>query len=130
MLPPGLATRGACGADATHGLRPQHEPGRARLPHDRGDDEEAAHARVEQNADYILTIDAKTRKGQKNQYMFLSYLDATIAMYKSSTNKEIYKKGLSSVKGGAADYELAGVKAYEKAINSFLDDFISELGSK
>ena len=82
---------------------------------------------AEQNADYVLTIDAKTRQGQKNQYMYLSYLDATIAMYKNSTKKEIYKKGLSSVKGGAADYELAGVKAYEKAISSFLTDFISEL---
>ena len=85
---------------------------------------------AEQNADYILTIDAKTRKGQKNQYMYLSYLDATIAMYKRSTSKEIYKKGLSSVKGGAADYDLAGVKAYEKAISSFLEDFLSELSSK
>lgn len=82
---------------------------------------------AEQDADYVLTIDAKTRQGQKNQYMYLSYLDATIAMYKNSTKKEIYKKGLSSVKGAAADYELAGVKAYEKAISSYLTDFLSEL---
>ena len=34
---------------------------------------------------------------------------------------------MSSVKGGAADYELAGIKAYEKAINDFLKDFLSEL---
>jgi len=84
----------------------------------------------EEKADYILNINAKTRSGQKNQYMHLTYLDATIAMYKKGTGKEIYKNGLSSVKGGAADYELAGVKAYEKAIQDFLEDFLSELGQK
>jgi hypothetical protein len=84
----------------------------------------------EQNADYTITIDAKTRKGQKTPYMYLSYLDATIAMLKNSTGKEIYKNGLSSVKGSAADYELAGVAAYEKAIKSFLDSFLSELKAK
>jgi len=82
------------------------------------------------DADYILTIEAKTREGQKNKYMHLSYLDATIAMNKQSTGKEIYKNGLSSAKGGGADFELAGVKAYEKAVNSLLEDFIGELKSK
>ncbi len=79
-------------------------------------------------ADYTLNIEASTRKGQSSQYMFFSYLDATIAMYDNSTDKEIYKNGFSSVKGGGSSYELASIKAYEKAINSFVENFISELG--
>jgi hypothetical protein len=82
------------------------------------------------DADYSLTIEASTRAGQKTPYMSLSYLDATISMYRISTGKEIYKNGLSSAKGGAADFALAGIKAYEKAIDSFLEDFIKELGPK
>jgi hypothetical protein len=83
-----------------------------------------------EDADYSLSIEASTREGQRNKYMYLSYLDATIAMYRISTGKEIYKNGLSSAKGAAADYQLAGIKAYEKAIDSFLEDFISELDQK
>ena len=83
---------------------------------------------IEEGADYTIEIEATTRKGQNTQYMFFSYLDATIAMHQNSTDKEIYKNGLSSVKGGGSSYELASVKAYEKAISSFIKDFISELG--
>ena len=81
----------------------------------------------EENADFTIDIEASTRKGQSSKYMYFSYLDATIAMHQNSADKEIYKNGLSSIKGGGADYELASVKAYEKAIESFLKDFINEL---
>ena len=83
----------------------------------------------ESEADFVLDIQASTREGQSNQYMFFSYLDATIAMHSTKTGKEIYKNGLSSVKGGGSDYKLASVKAYEKAKSDFLDDFIKELRS-
>jgi hypothetical protein len=83
----------------------------------------------EDEADFVLEIEASTREGQSNQYMFFSYLDATIAMHSTKTGKEIYKNGLSSVKGGGSDYKLASVKAYEKAKSDFLDDFIKELRS-
>ncbi len=83
---------------------------------------------TEEDADFTLNIVASTRKGQSNKYMFFSYLDATIAMHENSTDKEIYKNGLSSVKGGGSSYELASVKAYEKAVDSFIKDFISKLG--
>ncbi len=79
-------------------------------------------------ADYTLNIEASTRKGQSSQYMFFSYLDATIAMRETSTDKEIYKNGLSSVKGGGSSYELASIRAYEKAVDNFIKDFISKLG--
>lgn len=83
----------------------------------------------EEGADYTIYIEASTRPGQNAQYMYFSYLDATIAMIQNSTEKEIYKNGLSSVKGGGSSYELASVKAYEKAIDVFLKDFVSELGT-
>lgn len=82
----------------------------------------------EEDADFTVSIEASTRKGQSNKYMFFSYLDATIAMHENSTDKEIYKNGLSSIKGGASSFELASVKAYEMARDRFIKDFISELG--
>ena len=83
---------------------------------------------TEENADFTIDIEASTRKGQSSKYMSFSYLDATIAMHENSTDKEIYKNGLSSIKGGGSDYELASVKAYEKAIENFINDLISKLG--
>lgn len=83
---------------------------------------------LEEGADYTINIEASTRKGQSSQYMFFSYLDATIAMYENNTDKEIYKNGLSSVKGGGSSYDLASIRAYEKAVDNFIKDFISELG--
>ena len=84
----------------------------------------------EEGADYTIYIEASTRPGQNAQYMYFSYLDATISMLQNSTDKEIYKNGLSSVKGGGSSYELASVKAYEMAIDRFLKDFVSKLGNE
>ncbi len=81
-------------------------------------------------ADYTLTIDAKTRQGQQSGNIHFSYLDATVALVRNSTGKEIYKNVMSSVKGASADFKLAGVKAYEKAIKSMLPDFLAKLNEK
>ena len=83
-----------------------------------------------EDADYIIEIEASTRKGQASQFAYFSYLDATISMRQVATNKEIYKYSLTSVKGGAASYELASAKAYEAAKKSIAEDLLYELEYK
>ncbi len=80
-----------------------------------------------EGADYIIAIEASTRKGQQSGYAKFSYLDATVSMVRTDTGKEIYKNSLTSIKGSGANFELASAKAYEKAKKSIGNDISYQL---
>ena len=82
----------------------------------------------ELDADFVLEIQAATRSGQQSgQWAYFSYLDATISFKDRRSQTEIYKRSFDNVKGGAASFELASVKAYQKAKSSIIDDLEYEL---
>jgi hypothetical protein len=82
---------------------------------------------IEAEADFVLTVNAATRKGQRGDFAFITYLDATISFKDVASGKEIYKNSYSDVKGIGSNYEVANGKAYQKGKAMIADDISYEL---
>lgn len=83
-------------------------------------------------ADFIVEINALTRRGQQTDIACFAYLDATVAMHDLKSGKEIYKYAISNVKGAAGSFHVAESKAYEKAKGMIAKDlsFRLEFGGR
>jgi hypothetical protein len=79
-------------------------------------------------ADWLLTIDAATRKGSEVEGIYFSYLDATISLIEQRTGKEIYNNNFTDLKGGGLNYETAGRKAYDASLQHITDEIMRNLG--
>lgn len=87
---------------------------------------------VENNnsADYVLTVNADTKKGSKLFNMFSSYAEVSYTLFDNSTRKEIYNNSFSKIKGIDIDEEKSGIKALEKASSILIEDFDAHLTEK
>ncbi len=65
------------------------------------------------NADIMITLKVRSRKGAKVYNLYSAFADLTLSVMSLSSGKEIFKKVLNNVKGIQLDYEKAGVKALE-----------------
>ena len=73
-------------------------------------------------ADFLIEIDAKSRKGSTFNKICFSYVDLTASIVNMNSGEEIYKNNLSNVKGGDLNFNKAGLKALKKAASTISDE--------
>jgi hypothetical protein len=66
-------------------------------------------------ADVMIELKAQTRKNANVYNLYSAFADVNLSITNLNTGAEVFKKGLSGVKGIQLDYEKAGVKALESA---------------
>lgn len=76
-------------------------------------------------ANYFLTIEANTTKGNIAYDMQVVYLDATITLNKA--NNSIYTKNFNGIKGLKVTENAASYDAYQKLIRKFNEELYQEL---
>ena len=70
---------------------------------------------VESTADFIVTINADTRKGGEASGIYFSYVDVNVSIREKKSKKEIFKKSFNGYKGAGGTFEQAGAKSYRGA---------------
>ncbi len=66
-------------------------------------------------ADIMIELKAQTRKNANVYNLYSAFADVTLSVTNLNTGAEVFKKGLTGVKGIQLDYEKAGIKALESA---------------
>ncbi len=66
----------------------------------------------ENDADFIITINANTTTGSEYEGIYFAFLDVNFSVINTSNGEEIYKTHLDQIKGGGSNYKKAGKKAY------------------
>lgn len=69
-------------------------------------------------ADYVVNINADTRDGGKAFDMAIAYVDFSLTLTEQSSQKEVYSKQVNNVKGVKLDTNSAGNEAYRKFLNA------------
>lgn len=82
------------------------------------------------NADFLIDIEAQSRKGSVVYGQHVAYVDLNISVLDMRSGEEIYKQSFTDVKGIHLDYERAGLKAFENAGEKLKEDFAPEFLSK
>jgi hypothetical protein len=82
---------------------------------------------MREKADWLLTINAATRRGSELDGIYFAFLDATITLVEKKTNKEIYANNFTDLKGGGVDYERAGRKAYDSGLQKITREIIASI---
>lgn len=77
------------------------------------------------DADFIVKINANTTTGSNYQGICFAFLDANISIIESSTGEEIYKTHLDQIKGGGSDFKKAGKKAYITAAKQIKETLLN-----
>lgn len=80
-----------------------------------------------QGADWLLTVEASTRKGSELNGIYVSFLDAEISIVEQRTGKEIYGNVFTDFKGGGLDYKAAGRKAYDSGLQAITDEIVKSI---
>jgi len=70
---------------------------------------------MKSDADYVIMIDAQSRKGSTVYKMYSAFVDVTVSVMDMSTFEEIYKNTFSNVKGINTDMDKAGLAAFDNA---------------
>jgi hypothetical protein len=70
---------------------------------------------MKSDADYVIMIDAQSRKGSTVYQMCSAFVDVTVSVMDMSTYEEIYKNTFSNVKGINTDMDKAGLAAFDNA---------------
>ena len=70
---------------------------------------------MKSDADYVIVIDAQSRKGSTIYNMCSAFVDVTISVMDMSTFEEIYKNTFSNLKGINTDMDKAGLAAFDNA---------------
>lgn len=70
---------------------------------------------MKSDADYIISVDAKSRKGSTVYNMCSAFVDVTVSVMDMSSYDEIYKNTFSNVKGINVDMNKAGLSAFDNA---------------
>ena len=80
-------------------------------------------------ADLMITLAAKTRKGSEAYEMFSAFADLTISVIDMSSGDEIYKNSFNNIKGIDIDFNKAGIKALMNSSDK-LKEIIPEIDKK
>lgn len=84
----------------------------------------------EGSSDLTIKINADTRKGGEISGIYFSYVDVNVAVFQTSTGKELFKKSFNDYKASGSSFEHAGGKAYQTAKTDVCDKIITILGNK
>ena len=79
---------------------------------------------MKSDADYVMIIEAQSRKGSTIYNMCSAYVDVTISVMDMSTFEEIYKNTFSNVKGINTDMDKAGLAAFDNAAKKISSEII------
>ena len=79
---------------------------------------------MKSDAEYVIMIDAQSRKGSTVYNMCSAYVDVTISVMDMSTFEEIYKNTFSNVKGINTDMDKAGLAAFDNAAKQISSEII------
>ena len=82
------------------------------------------------NADFHIGLKARSREGSELYGMYSSFVDLTVSVTDMNSGEEIYQNVFNNISGQGLDYKKAGLKAFEKAAEEFVDDFIDVLQNK
>ncbi len=80
-------------------------------------------------ADVMITLQAKTRKGSDAYGMFSAFADLTISIIDMSSGDEIYKNSFNNIKGIDINYDKAGLKSLMNTSDK-LNEIIPEIVEK
>ena len=80
-------------------------------------------------ADLMITLEARTRKGSEAYEMFSAYADLTISVVDMTSGDEVYKNSFTNIKGIDLDFNKAGVKALMNSSDK-LKEMIPEIEKK
>ena len=80
-------------------------------------------------ADLMITLEAKTRKGSEAYEMFSAFADLTISVIDMSSGDEIYKNSFNNIKGIDIDFNKAGLKALMNSSDK-IKELIPEIEGK
>lgn len=67
---------------------------------------------VRDEADQLLRIKASTTTGTVYQGIYFAYVDANLSIVDQISGEEVFKTHIDQIKGGGANYDKAGRKAY------------------
>lgn len=79
------------------------------------------------DADCLLELKVTTRKGSEYQGIYFSYADINIRLVDLSTNKQIYQREQTGIKGAGLDYEKASIKALTNIKEEIKEGFINNI---
>ncbi len=82
---------------------------------------------MKSDADYVISIDAKSRKGSTVYNMCSAFVDVTVSVVDMSSYDEIYKNTFSNVKGINTDMNKAGLGAFDNAAKEISGEIIKIL---
>lgn len=81
---------------------------------------------IKEESDIFIHISANSRKGSELFGQYTSFVDFSISVSNINSDKEIFKKSLSDIKGISLNYKTAGLKAFDNASKK-LDKVIPEI---
>lgn len=68
----------------------------------------------QENADWRIIIDANSREFNESNSIYFSYVDATVQLFKASTNKNVYQNEFTQKGAHGHSFKMAGKDAYKK----------------
>jgi hypothetical protein len=78
-------------------------------------------------ADWILSIEASTRRGSEISGIYMVFLDVIVSLVERKSGKEIYKNNFTDLKGGSTDYDRAGRKAYDGGVGKIAGEVVKSV---
>ncbi len=81
-------------------------------------------------ADLMITINAKARRGNNVSGIYFAFVDATVSVLDLGSGKEIYKNSYTDIKGGSGNWERANAKAYQAASKKIVGEIVEEIMKK
>lgn len=81
------------------------------------------------DADCLLEVKVTTRRGNEYQGIYFSYADINVKLIDLSTDKQIYQREQTGVKGAGLNYEQASMKALTNIKDKIKDEFIRDIVS-
>lgn len=81
-------------------------------------------ARFPEDAEFRIVVKSKTRPAGSMGSLYFTYLDISWSLY-NKTGDELMTDALKPVKGGALNYDDAGIKAYGKGSTALADRVIT-----
>lgn len=79
------------------------------------------------DADYLLEVEVTTRKGSEYNGIFFCYADLNVKIVDLSTEKQVYQKEQTGIKGAGLDYERASIKAITSIKDEIKNEFIRDV---
>lgn len=81
----------------------------------------------ESKAEVLIELKAKTRRGSEWSGMYTAFADVSVSVLDMETGEELYKGGVTNVKGIQLDHSAAGLDALKKAAGKVESELLPRL---